>query len=101
MRLNQHLPAAVSPMCSFVPQPDSRRFKILAGGTQSVVCSLYHGNHWTRAHVVDEGREEWSVLQVHVVLLEEVFRGLQHRDDSSFQTCSLTPGSHWTQKRCK
>lgn len=40
----------------------------------------YHGNHGTRAHVVDESREEWSVLQVDVVLPQEVIRGLQRRD---------------------
>ena len=41
------------------------------------IISSYHGNHWSRAHVVNEGREESSVLQVEVVLVQEVLRGLQ------------------------
>lgn len=44
---------------------------------QSTVPEFYHGNHWTGAHVLDEGRKEWFILQVAVVIHQEILRGLQ------------------------
>lgn len=37
----------------------------------------YHSNHRTGAHVFDQQREEWFVLQVNVVFHQQVFAGLQ------------------------
>ena len=50
-----------------------------------------HGNHWSRAHVVDEGREESFVLQVEVVLVQEVLRGMNHLQAHKFGALSLKP----------
>lgn len=59
-------------------------------GTISTVCVVsYHGNHWTRAHVGDQSTKEWSVLQVDVVLLKEVLRGLQHRESGHISSYSF------------
>lgn len=58
---------------------------------QSVVSDSYHGNHWTRAHVLHEGRKEWFILQVAVVIHQEILRGLQQETAqfyySLFQLC--------------
>lgn len=57
-----------------------RLHNLSPGTAYSLIQSLlfsYHGNHWTRAHVADEDRKEGSFLQVSVVLLQEVVRGLQ------------------------
>jgi len=50
-----------------------------------------HGNYWARVHVVDEACEEWSVLKVIVVLLQELFRGVCHFQAHEFEALHLEP----------
>lgn len=52
---------------------------------QSTVPGSYHGNHWTGAHVLDEGRKEWFILQVAVVIHQEILRGLQQETAQLWQ----------------
>lgn len=84
--------------CHFPQQSGSRSgfrlltcFQVQHTVLYNLLCGdSYHGNQWSRAHVLDEGRKEWFVLQVNVVLPQEVLGGLQQETDITAQFyCTL------------
>lgn len=68
----------------YPPTPGTRtevRRRSVVPQNHPPLTSSYHGDHWTGAHVVDEGGKEGPVLQVNVMLHEEVLGRLRSKPE--------------------